>query len=384
MAAPVVIDVRRAEDVRDVVHRAVQTLVEGNLVVFPTETVYGVAASALHESAVEKLLQVKSRKPGHPLALAVKGADEAWDYLPAASRLCRRLARRCWPGPVTLVFDNVHPDTLHRQLPLSVQSAVSPQGTLGIRVPAHRLIMDVLDLIAGPLVLSSANRIGHTEAITAQEALEALGDDVQLVLDDGRCHYGQSSSVVYVKSDHLKMLREGVVPRLAFERLAAFIAVFVCTGNTCRSPMAETLMRGKLAQRLGCQPQELDDHNVIIKSAGIAASAGLPASPESVEVMHQRGLDLRNHSSQMVTDSLIRDADIVYTLTRGHLAALLAQYPTAEDRILLLSPEGQDISDPIGGPVELYERCAAQIDAYLEERLNQLQPAEYHPPKFED
>ena len=206
--APVVIDIRNADDIRDVVHRAVQTLVEGNLVrFFPTETLYGVAASALNEEAVEKLLNLKSRKAGHPLALAVKSADEAWDYVPQAGRLGRRLARRCWPGPVTLVLQNDHPDSLLKRLPPIVQQAVSPAGTIGLRVPAHRLIMDVLDLLAGPLALTSANRANAAETTTAQEVEEALGDEVQLILDDGRCHYGQASSVVRVTDDGLKMLR---------------------------------------------------------------------------------------------------------------------------------------------------------------------------------
>ena len=100
---PVVIDLRKAEDIRDVVHRAVQALVEGKLVAFPTETVYGVGASACHSGAVADLMAAKDRPQGAPFALAIKSAQEAADYLPEMSPLARRLARRCWPGPVTLV-----------------------------------------------------------------------------------------------------------------------------------------------------------------------------------------------------------------------------------------------------------------------------------------
>ncbi len=153
---PAVIDVRKAHDARDVVHQAVQALVEGHLVVFPTETVYGLAASALNEEAVARLLAVKQRREGHPLTLAVKSAEEAWDFVPTASPLGKRLARRCWPGPVTLVVEDNHPDSLLHQLPLTVQQAVAPSGKVGLRVPGHPLILDVLHLLAGPIALSSA------------------------------------------------------------------------------------------------------------------------------------------------------------------------------------------------------------------------------------
>src|SRR5205085_12067464 len=146
MPAPVVIDLRTAEDQRDVIHRAVQTVVEGAIVAFPTETVYGLAASALCDSAVRRLFQVKGRKSSQPLTLAVKSADDALDYVPEISPLGYRLARRCWPGPVTLVMDGRHPDSLLNHLPATVRAAVSPEGSVGLRVPALATLLDGLGL----------------------------------------------------------------------------------------------------------------------------------------------------------------------------------------------------------------------------------------------
>jgi len=157
---PTVINVGTAPDVRDVVHRAVQALAEGQIVAFPTETVYGIAANARHEAAVERLVEIKQRKDNHALSLAVKSADDAFDYIPDASSMGKRLARRCWPGPVTLVMPDDHPDSLIQQLPASVRKRVAPNGTLGLRVPGHQLILEVLRLMPGPLALTSANRSG--------------------------------------------------------------------------------------------------------------------------------------------------------------------------------------------------------------------------------
>ncbi|MEM7312327.1 MAG: L-threonylcarbamoyladenylate synthase [Planctomycetota bacterium] len=370
---PIVIDVQNTPDLRDVVHRAVQALVEGQLVVFPTETVYGVAASALNAEAVDRLMNLKSRQPGQPLALSLKSADDAWDYVPSTSGLGRRLARRCWPGPVTLVLDdNDHPDSLLRRLPESVQKAVCPSGTLGVRVPAHELVLDVLDMLAGPIALTSANRHGEPPATTAKVAIDALGDDVHMILDDGESRFGEASSVVQVTDDGLKILRAGVVNESTLNRLSTFLVVVVCTGNTCRSPMGEALMRNAIAKRIGCTDEELEDQGVLVISAGIAAMSGGRASVQSVDVMKERGLNIDDHASQPVTDRLVRHADLIFTMTNGHRAGLLAQWPEAAPRTHLLCPDGRDVSDPIGGPLELYARCAEQIDNAIIQRVEEM------------
>ena len=369
---PVVIDVRSAEDLRDVVHRAVQALAEGKLVAFPTETVYGVTASALSPSGVTKLIDAKGRQSGHPLTLAIKSDGDALDYVPDISSLARRLARRCWPGPITLVLENDHPQSLLRQLPESVRHAVSPAKTIGLRVPAHRLILDVLQLLAGPLVLSSANRHGQADSLTAQEVADSIGDDLELVLDDGRSQFGQPSTVVRVGTSQLNVLRAGVVTDATLTRLSNFMVLVVCTGNTCRSPMAEVLCRKRVADRLGCKTNELEDRGVMVTSAGIAAMAGGRSTAEAVQVMADRGLDLSSHESQPVSGRLVRFADVILTMTQVHRQAIVAQWPDAAERTQLLCRDGGDLADPIGGPAELYRRCADQIDAQLEQCVPQF------------
>lgn len=367
------IDLRTAEDPRDVVHRAVQALAEGKVVAFPTETVYGVAASAICEQAVERLSQVKNRREGHPFTLAIKSAEDALDYVPHLPPLAERLTRRCWPGPVTLVLDDNHPDSLLRHLPPSVHKAVMPTGTVGLRVPAHDLVLSVLRLTAGPLALTSANRSGEPEAVTAQQVQASLGSDIDLIIDDGRCKFGQPSSVVRVSSQGWQLLRPGVLNERALKRLASFLVLFVCTGNTCRSPMAETLLKGRLAARLNCKPSELDDHGLMVMSAGVSAMVGGRATSEAAQVMQDRGLDLAQHESQPLNDRLVRFADLILTMTRAHREAILAQWPSVASRTFVLSRDGTDLADPIGGPIDYYRRCAEQIDAQLEAWLPELE-----------
>jgi protein-tyrosine phosphatase len=369
---PLVIDIRNAEDSRDVVHRAVQALAEGQLVALPTETVYGLAASACRADAVERLIHAKGRPSDKPFPLAIKSAEEAADFVPDLTPLARRLARRCWPGPVTLVLDDQHRESLTQQLPRSVREVVTPNGTIGLRVPANEMSQDVLRMLSGPIVLTSANRSGGADAVTAEEVVQAVGDEVALVLDDGPCRYGQPSSVVRVQNNQYEVLREGVVAAGTLRRLASVMVVFVCTGNTCRSPMAELLMRAKLAKHLHCKIEELEDRGIVVISAGIAAAPGCPPASEAVHVMREHGLNLAPHEAQPLTEQLARHADVIVTMTQSHMQSIIERWPAAAERTRMLLPDGADVADPIGQTVGAYRHCAEQISAAVDQHAESV------------
>jgi tRNA threonylcarbamoyl adenosine modification protein (Sua5/YciO/YrdC/YwlC family) len=369
---PLVIDIRNAEDARDVVHRAVQALAEGQLVALPTETVYGLAASACRADAVDRLIRAKGRPTGQPFALAIKSAEEATDFVPDLTPLARRLARRCWPGPVTLVVDNQHKEGLTEQLPRKVREVVVPNGTIGLRVPANEMAQDILRMLTGPIVLTSANRTGGADAVTAEEVVRGVGDDVAMVLDDGPCRYGQPSSVVRIKNNHFEVLREGVVGAATLRRLSRAMVLFVCTGNTCRSPMAELMMRAKLAECLKCKLDELEERGVVVASAGIAAAPGCPPSSEAVQVMREQGLDLSRHEAQPLTEQLVRHADLILSMTHSHMQSIVERWPSAADRTCVLMPDKLDVSDPIGQTIGAYRHCATQIAEGVKHHTDRL------------
>jgi tRNA threonylcarbamoyl adenosine modification protein (Sua5/YciO/YrdC/YwlC family) len=369
---PVVINLRKTEDSRDVVHRAVQALAEGKLVVFPTETVYGVAASARRADGVRRIFDAKGRNENSPLALAIRSVEDALDYAPSLGMKAQRLARRCWPGPVTLVVKHGEDEGLIRQLPAEVRQAIAPNGEVGLRVPAHAAVLDVLHMLAGPIALTSANLSGQPDAITAEAAIASLGQHVALVLDDGQCRYGQPSTVVRAGADSYECLREGVVPCAALDRLASKFIVIVCTGNTCRSPMAEAILRKLIAEKFNCTLEETEQRGVIVSSAGVSATPGGVAAPEAVEVMRTRGLDLSRHESQPLSEKLIRHADVILALTNAHRQAIIRRWPEAAGRTMVMRMDQTDIDDPIGAPAEVYTQCAQQIEEALRERLKHM------------
>src|SRR5687768_5332441 len=329
---PLVIDVRASDDPRDAVHRAVHAVAEGKLVVFPLETVYVAAASDLIEPAVQRLMsKIKNHDPG-PLTLAVKSVEEVLDYVPQLPVLGQRLARRCWPGPVTLQLEDAQPDSLVQRLPESVRESIAREGEIRVRVPGHELVLSALRLLAGPLVIASGRRLGGGDCLTASQMVELLGGDVDVIVDAGPCRFAQPASLVRISGPKLEVKRSGAISEVNLKRLSSWIAILVCTGNTCRSPMAEVLLRKRLAERLGCKLEQLEDRGVVVMSAGTSATPGGRAAEEAVTIMKERGLDLSAHESQLLDERLITFADVIITMTHSHRDAIIGCYPQAGPR----------------------------------------------------
>jgi protein-tyrosine phosphatase len=369
-----IVNFRSADDPRDVVHQVVQLLAEGKLVGLPTETGYVAAASPLQAPAADRLVKL-GEKWGLPrVVLALKNPLEALDYVPNLGAFGRKLIRRFWPGPVTMLFDGPIDQGLASSFPSAVGRALSPGRELALRVPAHEVMWNVLRLLPAPLCVNSEIPSASSRFPTADDLAGSANDELSAVIDTGSCRYDQPTSVVRVRGDGWKLLHEGVASRRTLNRLAGNMYLFVCTGNTCRSPMAEGLFRKLLAERLKCGEDELVDRGFMVASAGVAAAHGSPPSPEAVEILTGRGVDLRGHESQPVTGQLLSQADQIFTMTRSHRELLVRDFPDVADSVKLLGGEAADIIDPIGAGLDEYRRCADQIEQYLQGLVAELPP----------
>jgi protein-tyrosine phosphatase len=352
--------------------RAGELLRAGGLVAFPTETVYGVAARADQPTAMARLREVKQRSAEKAFTVHIASREEAADFVPTLSGMAARLARKGWPGPLTLIIPVPDPSgaPVMQGRNGSVADAIYYDNSVGLRCPDDRVALEILRLAGGPVVAASANKGGEPPSRSGTEAVAALGGSIDLVVDTGETKYARPSTIVRVDGDRVELLREGVYDRGIIERLATVRLLFVCTGNTCRSPMAAGLAAKLLAERLGCSPADLPDHRVIVESAGTSGGIGTAAA-HAVEVLGRRGVDLTEHFSRAVSADMIHQADYVYVMTRAHREAMLRLSPGASDRVSLLLRD-DDLPDPLGGAEADYENCAARIETALRERLQEV------------
>ena len=358
------------DPVRDeaAIREAARAIADGALVVFPTETVYGIAANATSAAAVAALSDLKSRTPDKPFALHLADPEEAQRYAGPLPVLARRLIHKAWPGPLTLVLPDRRPHPPGRAG--LIEEAIYYRGTVGLRCPADTVGRAILRAAGVPVAGSSANLAGHKAPRRAAEALADLEGKVPLVVDAGPTQYARASTVVQVREDDTyEVLREDAITARRLERLARTRILFVCTGNHCRSPMAEGIAGQMLADRVGCPPGDLPNHGLEVRSAGTGASAGLPASANAIEAMRERGIDIRGHLSRPITVDAILAADYIYVMTEGHYKVVLRMAPEAAGRAALLDPWGQSVADPIGGDLNAYRACADHLEKALAARL---------------
>lgn len=348
---------------------AVETLNAGGLVIIPTETVYAVAGRLDRPEAVARLCALRNPAAQvSPLTLHVGAASDALPFLDSLTAFQKRTLSRLWPGPVSMVFvvSAQRQQEVARRLKIS-ESDLYERDRITIRCPAHTLAGDILRRCAGPVGAMAAPGVDGPPA-EVSDLTEDVRARVDLIVDDGRTRFGRTSTVVEVAPARYTLVRAGAVEERVLERMLKTTILFVCSGNTCRSPIAAALARRVLADRLQMREDELEKSGFSVISAGVSAMAGAPATSHAVQAVRSLGGDLSGHRSRPLTVDLIRHADRIWTMGRSHAAWIAAMAPSAAEKTRMMDPSG-DISDPIGGDLRLYEDLAAKLKGLIEQQL---------------
>jgi protein-tyrosine phosphatase len=331
----------------------------GGLVAFATETVYGVGALAANAAAMERLRELKDR-PKRPFSVHLGQPGDAGRYIGDMPAIAKRLIEKAWPGPLTLLVALGGHLADEKLQTAGLYEVLAWEDVIGLRCPDCPVASAMLSAVDWPVVAPSANRAGAVSPRTAQEVLGQLDGRIDLLIDSGPTRYGLDSTIVRVATDGWKILRDGVYSAQRIRQLLAQTWLFVCTGNTCRSPIATGLARLRMAERIGCPVGQLAMKGYDMLSVGILAGEGGPASPEALAAAARLGADISDHRSRKLTIELIRQADVIFCMTDVHVAEVLRLAPDSADKVARLWDAG-DIPDPIGGGRDAYHDTADKI-----------------------
>ena len=216
------------------VARAVASLRAGDVVAIPTETVYGLSADATNSAAIAKVFAMKGRPTNHPLIVHIGSAAQIDDWAVGVSDHARALADAFWPGPMTLLV---------RRSATAIDAVTGGRPTVGLRVPAHPVALELLREFGGGVAAPSANRFGRVSPTTAAHVAADLGSDLGLILDGGPCSVGVESTIIDVSGDAVVVLRPG---GLSLEAIAEVLG-YRPDVEQAAAPIGEARAPGTLA-----------------------------------------------------------------------------------------------------------------------------------------
>jgi tRNA threonylcarbamoyl adenosine modification protein (Sua5/YciO/YrdC/YwlC family) len=330
----------------DVLSELKDAFFAGKIVAFPTETVYGIGVISSDAEAVKRIYAVKKRDSSKPLGIYIHSLKQLFDLCPQVDPCFRSFADTFLPGPVTVLVND------------------AGGKKIGIRYCDHPVLLKILESLPEVIVGTSANMSDCPACVKPQDVFRQLKDDIDYIIDGGVTKYRGESSIIDFTQTPVEIIRSGAAIEAVLDYFNTNDIAYcqkktilvVCTGNTCRSPMVEAYVRSRLA--------EYAPHAFLVESCGIYAPEGVSASPDAVKVLGQAGLDISNHRSRSIEESMVRAASRIIVMTEEHKHMLRAMYPNIDMDICVL-----DIPDPIGRGTKIYEQTFAKIKSKIKEKF---------------
>jgi tRNA threonylcarbamoyl adenosine modification protein (Sua5/YciO/YrdC/YwlC family) len=325
----------------------IEILQKGGVVALPTDTVYGLAVDGTNRDAVERLFGVKQRQD-KPFTFFIP-RREIKKY---AVVVKRRIIDFFVPGPLTVV--------MRKRAGVALPFI---EDKVGVRIPQHDFVLRLLNAFGNPLAVTSANISGAPTLTSPYDIVEHF-TQAELVVDGGVL-YSQPSTVLDITTTPPMVMRKGVVSVLGIERVYGrkvmlkgslkFNVLFVCSGNTCRSPMAEGIFRTLIERKY-----------YEAKSAGTIAMGGLPAAHYAKQVVKEYGGSIRHHQTTSLDKEIVDWADLILVMEYKHYETALEISPDAVVKTFLLmeykrKTKFNEVPDPVGKDLLAYRHAAIKM-----------------------
>lgn len=337
-------------------NECVRIIEKGGIVGFPTETVYGLGINAADNKARKRLYEIKQRPLDKPLTLHISAFSKIEDFTSDNSAKLYKLIDKFWPGPLTLIL-----------------KAKTKNETVGLRCPANKIAQELINRTTKTILATSANLSDKQPAVESKDVLNDFDGKVEAIIDAGKTKLMNESTIVDLSADTLKFLRSGAIDKEEIEKvLNTKVVLLVCTGNSCRSVMAKTLLEKAL--------KEVGRSDIEVIDAGTQTIGNMPPTEFTVKLLAGVGIDVSSHRSAQLTRKLIRKSDLILVMEKSHEEYILSMEPQAKKRLYLLrefsfEESGKDldleIADPIGKSFEIYQGCFNIIKQSIE-RLKKL------------
>ncbi len=336
---------------------AISTLRKGGIIAFPTDTVYGIGCDAENDSAITRIFKIKKRGRGKPLVMFLSHRRQISDFVVKQSNTRKRLCKHFIPGEITFIMH------ANRNTP---QRMLTRKKTVSIRVPDCGFLRKLLTQFRKPLATTSANFSGEIPARSYKD----INLDVDLILRNDHIPSGTPSSILDISLYPFVLKRKGktclftieryIPSKIRFDKSIVFNVLFVCTGNSCRSPIAE----GILKKLIGGKWLK----NVNVSSCGILAVGGFPPTKNAIMAVNEHGFDISAHRSRSISKELVEASDLVLCMEKFQKKEIFDLVPGSKDKVFLLTEfcrRGGEIDDPIGGDIKVYRELTRTLEKYV-------------------
>ncbi len=358
------------------IQTAVDVLHSGGVIIYPTDTLYGLGVDVTNPKALQKLFSLKQRAQNQPVSLLAESIDQIEYYngqlpLEIYARLGRLL-----PGKFTVLLQNTLISNFKLAYPLNELKKI------GWRVPKHRFARELVKVFGHPISTTSANVSGKGNVKTVAEIISHFGDKPDLIIDAGPIEKNKGSTILDFTKNPPLVIREGDVSLdetkkrlqgIELRRKKEFFDImFVCSGNICRSPMAEGILKAMISKTRF-------RHIVRVSSAGTLNLPPSPAHELAEKIADANEINIHKHVSRPINSKLVEQADLIICMAVNHIDYLRKVFPQHKEKFVLLKQWNKpvplanpSIADPIGHDVDFFSDTFASIHYELKRNLPHL------------